>query len=294
MQIWPGNSYPLGATYDGAGTNFALFSEVATEVELCLVDSTGTEQRFPLPESTGYVWHGYLPAVEPGQRYGYRVHGPWEPEKGLRCNPHKLLIDPYARAIEGHPKWDEAVYPYRPGQDDLVLNGADSGPFMPRSVVTNPYFDWSDDRAPKHPWHETVVYEVHVKGFTQRHPDVPEEHRGKYLGLATPAAIQHLRGLGVTAVELLPIHQFVHSHHLQERGLRNYWGYDTIGFFAPHNEFASRGHRGEQVQEFKTMVKTLHKADIEVFLDVVYNHTSEGNHLGPMLSFKGIDNAAYY
>src|SRR5467141_2505723 len=294
MQIWPGKSYPLGATYDGAGTNFALFSEVATKVEFCLVDSPGNEQRFPLPERTGYVWHGYLPAVEPGQRYGYRVHGPWEPEKGLRCNPHKLLLDPYARAIEGHPKWDEAVYPYRPGQDDLVLNGADSGPFMPRSVVTNPFFDWTDDRAPKHPWHETVVYEVHVKGFTQRHPDVPEEHRGKYLGLASPAAIQHLRGLGVTAVELLPIHQFVHSHHLQEKGLRNYWGYDTIGFFAPHNEYASRGQRGEQVQEFKSMVKTLHKADIEVFLDVVYNHTSEGNHLGPMLSFKGIDNAAYY
>ena len=295
MRIWPGKSYPLGATYDGAGTNFALFSEVASKVELCLLDANGNEEKVPLPERTGYVWHGYLPAIDPGQRYGYRVHGPWEPEKGLRCNPHKLLIDPYARAIEGHPKWDEAVYPYRSGQqEDRELNGADSAPFMPRSVVTNPYFDWSDDRPPRHPWHETVVYEVHVKGFTQRHPDVPEEQRGKYAGLASPAAIQHLRSLGVSAVELLPIHQFVHSQHLQDKGLRNYWGYDTIGFFAPHNEYASRGQRGEQVQEFKTMVKALHQADIEVFLDVVYNHTSEGNHLGPMLSFKGIDNLAYY
>ena len=219
MRIWPGKSYPLGATYDGAGTNFALFSEVASKVELCLFDANGNEQQFPLPERTGYVWHGYLPAIDPGQRYGYRVHGPWEPEKGLRCNPHKLLIDPYARAIEGHPKWDEAVYPYRFGQkEDLVLNGADSAPFMPRSVVTNPYFDWSDDRPPRHPWHETVVYEVHVKGFTQRHPDVPEEQRGKYAGLASPAAIQHLRSLGISAVELLPIHQFVHSQHLQDKG----------------------------------------------------------------------------
>jgi len=294
MRIWPGRPYPLGAIYDGAGTNFALFSEVATKVELCLYDRSGNEQRIPLPERTGYVWHAYLAGIEPGQRYGYRVHGPWEPERGARCNPAKLLIDPYARAIEGHPKWDEAVYPYKFAEGDLALNGADSAPFMPRCVVTNPYFDWSDDRPPRRPWHETVVYEVHVKGFTQRHPDVPEEQRGKYAGLASPAAIEHLQRLGVTAVELLPIHQFVHSQRLLDAGLRNYWGYDTIGFFAPHNEYSGRGQRGEQVHEFKAMVKALHRAEIEVFLDVVYNHTCEGNQLGPMLSFKGIDNAAYY
>ncbi|HZR09860.1 MAG TPA: glycogen debranching protein GlgX [Myxococcales bacterium] len=294
MRIWPGRSYPLGATYDGAGTNFALFSEIASKVELCLFDATGNEQRFALPEKTGFVWHGYIAGLEPGQRYAYRVHGPWEPEKGLRCNAAKLLLDPYARAIEGHPKWDEAVYPYKLGEGDLVLGGADSAPFMPRCVVTNPYFDWSDDRPPRRPWHETVVYEVHVKGFTQRHPEVPEEQRGKYAGLASPAAIEYLQGLGVTAVELLPIHQFVHSQRLLDSGLRNYWGYDSIGFFAPHNEYSGRGQRGEQVHEFKAMVKALHRAGIEVLLDVVYNHTCEGNELGPMLSFKGIDNTAYY
>ena len=294
MQIWPGRSYPLGAAYDGAGTNFALFSEVATRIELCLFDSSGNQHLVDLPERTGFVWHGYAPGVEPGQRYGYRVHGPWDPQKGLRCNPAKLLLDPYARAIEGHPRWDEAVYPYKLSESDLALSDSDSAPFMPRCVVTNPYFDWSDDRPPRHPWHETVVYEVHVKGFTQRHPEVPPEQRGKYAGLGSPAAIEHLRELGVTAVELLPVHQFVHSQHLQEKGLRNYWGYDSIGYFAPHNEYSSRGQRGEQVQEFKQLVKTLHKAEIEVFLDVVYNHTCEGNHLGPMLSFKGIDNCAYY
>jgi len=247
MQIWPGRSYPLGASYDGAGTNFAIFSEVASQVELCLFDRNGSEQRLALPERTGYVWHGYVPGIDPGRRYGYRVHGPWDPEKGHRCNPAKLLLDPYAYAIEGHPKWDEAIYPYSFAEGDLVATGSDSAPFMPRCIVTNPYFDWEDDRPPRHPWHETVVYELHVKGFTQRHPDVPEEHRGKYAGLTSPAAIQHLRSLGVTAVELLPIHQFVHSHNLQEKGLRNYWGYDTIGFFAPHNEYSSRGQRGEQV-----------------------------------------------
>ncbi len=294
MRIWPGRSYPLGATYDGAGTNFALFSEVATHVELCVFDEAGNEQRLALPEKTGFVWHGYVAGMGPGQRYGYRVHGPWEPEKGARCNPAKLLLDPYAKAIEGHPKWDEAIYPYKFGEGDLALNGADSAPFMPRCVVTNPWFDWSDDRPPGRPWHETVVYEVHVKGFTQRHPEVAEEQRGKYAGIASPAAIEYLQMLGVTAVELLPIHQFVQSQHLQDKGLRNYWGYDSIGFFAPHNEYSSRGQRGGQVQEFKAMVKALHRAGIEVFLDVVYNHTCEGNQLGPMLSFKGIDNAAYY
>ena len=294
MRIWPGRSYPLGATYDGAGTNLALFSEVATNVELCLFDRSGNEQRLALPEKTGFVWHGYISGIRPGQRYGYRVHGPWEPEKGARCNPAKLLLDPYARAIEGHPKWDEAVYPYKISEGDLVSSGSDSAPFMPRCVVTDPYFDWSDDRPPRRPWHETIVYEVHVKGFTQRHPEVPEEQRGKYAGVASPAAIEHLQALGVTAVELLPIHQFVHSQRLLDSGLRNYWGYDSIGFFAPHNEYSSGGQRGEQVQEFKAMVKALHRAGIEVILDVVYNHTCEGNQLGPMLSFKGIDNAAYY
>ncbi|MGE5047992.1 MAG: glycogen debranching protein GlgX [Deltaproteobacteria bacterium] len=294
MQIWPGRSYPLGASFDGAGTNFALFSEAASKVELCLFDANGNEQRLALPERTGFVFHGYVPGAEPGQRYGYRVHGPWEPEKGHRCNPAKLLLDPYARAIEGHPKWDEAVYPYKFGEGDLVASGSDSAPFMPRCVVTNPFFDWNEDRPPRHPWHETVVYEVHVKGFTQRHPDVPEELRGKYAGVASPAAIEHLHTLGVTAVELLPVHQFVHSQRLLDAGLRNYWGYDSIGYFAPHNEYSSRGQGGGQVQEFKSMVRSLHRAGIEVFLDVVYNHTCEGNHLGPMLSFKGIDNSAYY
>ncbi|HEY5675447.1 MAG TPA: glycogen debranching protein GlgX [Myxococcales bacterium] len=294
MQIWPGRSYPLGASFDGAGTNFALFSEAASKVELCLFDANGNEQRLALPERTGFVFHGYVPGAEPGQRYGYRVHGPWEPEKGHRCNPAKLLLDPYARAIEGHPKWDEAVYPYKFAEGDLAASGSDSAPFMPRCVVTNPFFDWNEDRPPRHPWHETVVYEVHVKGFTQRHPDVPEELRGKYAGLASPAAIEHLHALGVTAVELLPVHQFVHSQRLLDAGLRNYWGYDSIGYFAPHNEYSSRGQGGGQVQEFKSMVRSLHRAGIEVFLDVVYNHTCEGNHLGPMLSFKGIDNNAYY
>jgi glycogen operon protein len=294
MQIWPGRSYPLGATYDGAGTNFALFSEIATRVDLCLFDESGHEQRIELPEHGGYVWHGYLPGIGPGQRYAYRVHGPWAPEQGQRCNSAKLLLDPYAKAIEGQPRWDEAVYPYKLGEGDLVVSGSDSAPFMPRCVVTNPYFDWSDDRPPRTPWHQTVVYEVHVKGFTKRHPEIPEEQRGTYAGLGSPAAIDYLRGLGVTAVELLPVHQFVHSQRLRDAGLRNYWGYDSIGYFAPHNEYSSRGQRGEQVQEFRQLVKTLHRAEIEVFLDVVYNHTCEGNQMGPVLSFKGIDNPAYY
>ena len=294
MRIWPGRTYPLGATYDGAGTNFALFSEVAERVELCLFDPSGNEQRMDLPEVTGNVWHGYLPGLEPGQRYGYRVHGPWDPARGHRCNPAKLLLDPYAKAVEGLPRWDEAVYPYRFGEPEGGPSPSDSGPFTPRSVVTNPYFDWSDDRKPNIPWNETIVYEVHVKGFTQSNAAVQPEWRGKYAGLSSPAAIDYLQKLGVTAVELLPVHQFVHGQHVLDKHLRNYWGYDTIGFFAPHNEYSSRGQRGEQVQEFRQMVKTLHRANIEVLLDVVYNHTCEGNHLGPMLSFKGIDNLAYY
>ncbi len=293
MRIWPGDSYPLGATYDGSGTNFALFSEVASKVELCLFDEDGREERIVLPEQTALVWHGYVPGVGPGQRYGFRVHGPWAPDEGQRCNAHKLLLDPYARAIEGLPRWNEALYPHffeRP--DDF--NARDSAGFMPKSIVTNPFFDWRDDRRPRTPWHETIVYEVHVKGLTARHPDIAPELRGTYAGLASPPILEHLKRLGVTAVELLPVHQFVHSQILESKGLRNYWGYDSIGYFAPHNEYCSTGQRGEQVQEFKAMVRALHAAGIEVLLDVVYNHTAEGNHLGPMLSLKGIDNAAYY
>ncbi|MFL5293154.1 MAG: glycogen debranching protein GlgX, partial [Myxococcales bacterium] len=294
MKLRPGRTYPLGAHYDGHGTNFALFSELATRVELCLFDDNGTESHVDLPEMTGFVWHGYAIGLGPGQRYGFRVHGPYNPAEGKRCNPAKLLLDPYARAIEGLPKWNEALYAYVAGDPDGAKSDADSGPFAPRSIVTNPYFDWHDDKTPRHAWNDTIVYEVHVKGFTQTHPDIPEELRGKYLGLASRPAIEHLKRLGVTAVELLPIHQFVHSQHLHDKGLRNYWGYDSIGFFAPHNEYATRGQRGDQVQEFKQLVKTLHQADMEVFLDVVFNHTAEGNHLGPMLCFKGIDNLVYY
>jgi glycogen operon protein len=293
MRIWSGDPYPLGATYDGAGTNFALFSEIATKVELCLFDDAGREERVALPEITAFVWHGYLPGIQPGQRYGYRVHGPWSPKEGLRCNPHKLLLDPYAKAVEGMPRWDEALWGHRFDDED-ALNPTDSAPFMPRAIVVTPWFDWRDARRPRTPWHDTVVYEAHVKGATMRHPSIPPELRGTYAGLAHPAFIEHLKQLGITAIELLPVHQFIHSQHLVERGLRNYWGYDTIGFFAPHNEYSSRGTRGQQVQEWKAMVRALHDAGIEVLLDVVYNHTGEGNHLGPTLSMKGIDNPAYY
>ena len=293
IEHWPGHPYPLGAAYDGGGTNFSLFSEMAEGVELCLFDEDGTEERLPLEEIDAFVWHAYLPTVSPGQRYGYRVHGPWAPEHGQRCNPAKLLIDPYAKAIEGGVQWDQACFPYTFG-DENSRNDDDSAPFVPRSVVHNPYFDWGNDRPPDIQLNESVICEVHVKGFTQRHPDIPEAQRGTYSGLAHPAAIEYLTGLGVTAVELLPVHQFVHDAHLVERGLRNYWGYNSIGFLAPHNEYASGGQRGEQVAEFKAMVRALHEAGIEVILDVVYNHTAEGNHLGPVLSMKGIDNAAYY
>jgi isoamylase len=291
--VWPGDSYPLGATYDGAGTNFGLFSEVAERVELCLFEDDGTESRVALREVDGFVWHGYLPGVSPGQRYGYRVYGPYNPPAGQRCNQGKLLLDPYAKAIDGQVTWGQAVFSYPFGHPDR-RNGTDSAPYVPRSVVINPYFDWGLDRPPRTPYHETVIYEAHVRGLTKQHPDVPEEQRGTYLGLAHPAIISHLHRLGVTAIELMPVHQYVTDSHLDGRGLRNYWGYNTIGFFAPHNGYATGVRRGEQVQEFKTMVRTLHEADIEVILDVVYNHTAEGNHLGPTLSFRGIDNAAYY
>ena len=291
--VWPGGSYPLGATYDGVGTNFALFSEVAERVELCLFDENGTETRVPLHEVDGFVWHGYLPGIGPGQRYGYRVHGPYDPGRGQRCNPAKLLLDPYAKAIEGSVRWDQAVFAYPFGQPD-ERNDADSAQYVPRSVVINPFFDWDNDRHPRTPYHETVVYEAHVRGLTKLHPEVPPTQRGSYQGLAHPAVIEHLHGLGVTAIELMPVHQFISDAILAERGLANYWGYNTIGFFAPHNSYAASGARGEQVQEFKSMVRTLHQAGIEVILDVVYNHTAEGNHLGPTLSFRGIDNASYY
>jgi isoamylase len=291
VNTWPGAPYPLGATYDGAGTNVALFSEVAERVELCLFDEDGTETRVDLPERDGFVWPGYLPGVSPGQRYGFRVHGPYDPSAGHRCQPSKLLLDPYAKAVEGEVDWDEACFGYR--WDDGSPNDDDSAPHMPKSVVVSPFFDWGHDRAPRTPYHETVVYEAHVKGLTATHPDVPEEIRGTYAAVAHPAMLEHYRRIGVTAIELMPVHQFVHDSHLVERGLRNYWGYNTIGFFAPHNGYAL-GQRGQQVSEFKAMVKALHEEGLEVILDVVYNHTAEGNHMGPTLSFRGIDNASYY
>ncbi|MDQ3304928.1 MAG: glycogen debranching protein GlgX [Actinomycetota bacterium] len=294
MKIWPGEPYPLGATYDGMGTNFSLFSEVAERVELCLFDDDGTETRVDLPEVSALCWHGYLPNLGPGQRYGYRVHGPRDLAAGHRCNPNKLLLDPYAKAVDGGTNWDEAVFGYTFGDPDGAANELDSASYVGKSVVPIPYFDWAHDRHPRTPWHETVVYEVHVKGFTATHPSISPELRGTYAGLATPEAIEHLKGLGVTAVELLPVHEFVNDAHLVKQGLSNYWGYNSIGFLAPHHAYSSSGARGQQVQEFKQMVLRLHDAGIEVILDVVYNHTGEGNHLGPMLSFKGIDNAQYY
>jgi glycogen operon protein len=293
MQVWPGRRHPLGATYDGVGTNFALFSEIAEKVELCLFDEAGAETRVELPEVDGGVWHAYLPAVSPGQRYNYRVHGPYDPGSGARCNPHKLLLDPYAKAVDGHVSWDPALYSYH-FDDPQRFSDADSAQFMPKSIVVNPFFDWGNDRPPRVPYHESVIYEAHVKGMTARHPGIPKELRGTYAGIAHPVTIDYLSKLGVTAIELMPVHQFVLDHHLIERGLTNYWGYNTIGFFAPHHAYCSVGSRGEQVQEFRAMVKALHGAGIEVILDVVYNHTAEGNHLGPTLCFRGIDNAAYY
>ncbi|MBD3219748.1 glycogen debranching protein GlgX [bacterium] len=294
MKIWPGHFAPLGASYDGSGTNFAIFSEVAERVELCLFDEWRRERRIEMTEVTAYCWHAYLPEVGPGQRYAYRVHGPWDPENGHRCNPGKLLVDPYAKAIEGLVRWDEAVFPYDFEAGPDTINGLDSGPFMPLCVVHQPHFDWSGDRRLQIPWHETVIYEAHVKGLTARHPDLPEDLRGTYAGLARPEVIEHFKKLGVTAVELMPVHQFLHDKHLIDRGLRNYWGYNSYGYFAPHNEYAADQRPDGAVGEFKSMVKALHQAGIEVILDVVYNHTAEGNHLGPMLSFKGIDNAYYY
>jgi isoamylase len=298
MRVWPGTAYPLGATWDGAGTNFALFSEVAEQVELCLFGDGAAgehseETRVPLTEVDGFVWHCYLPGVGPGQRYGYRVHGPYRPERGHRCNPAKLLLDPYGKAVDGEVTWHQAVYSYQHG-DPSTLNQDDSAAYMPRNVVINPYFDWTDDRPPRTPYHETLIYEAHVRGLTLRHPEVPAEQQGSYAGLAHPAVIEHLTRLGVTAVELMPVHQSVPEPGLVRRGLTNYWGYNTIAFLAPDNRYSSSVAPDGMVAEFKGMVKALHEAGIEVILDVVYNHTAESGALGPTLSFRGIDNAAYY
>src|SRR3954447_6192145 len=297
-QVWPGAPFPLGAIWDGEGTNFSIFSEHGERVELCLFDESGREERVALPERTAYNWHGYLPGIGPGQRYGFRVHGPYEPARGLRFNPAKLLIDPYAKAIDGTVDWAAAsVLPYVPtGADDadLELDDEDDAAAIPKSIVVDPSFDWEDDRRPNTPWTSTVIYETHVKGFTQRLDPLPEELRGTYAGLASAEAIEHLTALGVTAIELLPVHHIVDESFLVERGLTNYWGYSSIGYFAPHAAYSASGTGGEQVREFRGMVKALHRAGIEVILDVVYNHTAEGNHLGPMLSFKGVDNASYY
>lgn len=293
--VWPGRPYPQGATWDGEGVNFALFSEHAEAVELCLFDRRGRReiQRIRLREQTDRVWHCYLPEARPGQLYGYRVYGPYQPQQGHRFNPNKLLLDPYAKSIVGNLAWSDAHFGYRIGHSraDLSFDRRNNANGMPKAKVIDPAFTWGDDRRPNIPWHDTVIYEMHVRGFTMRHPDVPPRYRGTYAALATAPVIDYLKRLGVTAVELMPVHYFVHDRHLVEKGLSNYWGYNSIGYFAPHQAYSSSEHSD---QEFKTMVKTLHSAGIEVILDVVYNHTAEGNHLGPTLSFRGIDNAAYY
>lgn len=299
MKFMPGSPYPLGATWDGAGVNFSLFSENATKVELCLFDGPDGKferERITLPEQTDLVWHVYLPEVRPGQLYGFRVHGPYEPEAGHRFNPAKLLLDPYAKAISGTIRWSDAMFGYTVGDpaEDLSRDDRDSAQGIPKCVVIDPAFTWGEDRPPRIPWHKTIIYEVHVKGFTLRHPYVAEPLRGSYAGLASPASIDYLRRLGITAVEVMPVHHFATDKHLVDRGLTNYWGYNSIGFFAPDVRYSNSGGLGGQVTEFKTMVKTLHDAGIEVILDVVYNHTAEGNHMGPTLCFRGIDNTAYY
>ncbi|HEX7106199.1 MAG TPA: glycogen debranching protein GlgX [Acidothermaceae bacterium] len=294
VEVWPGRWRPLGATPDARGVNFALFAENAEAVDLCLFDEQGSETRVPLREATYRIWHGYLPGLRPGARYGFRVDGPFDPARGHRFNPSKLLIDPYARALDGDLVLDDAVFGYPPGRDDTVQDHRDSARFVPKSVVVHDTYDWGDDRPPATPWSDTVIYELHVRGFTMRHPDVPPELRGTYAGLAHPAAIEHLTRLGVTAVELLPVHHFVTEPAVSRRGLANYWGYNSLGYFAPHAGYSSSGSRGEQVSEFKQMVRALHSAGLEVILDVVYNHTAEGDETGPTLAFRGIDNVAYY
>ena len=296
MEVWPGRPYPLGATPGPDGTNFAVSSSIADSVTLCLFDAAGKEQQFPLAEQDAGIWHGFVPGVEPGQRYGYRVSGPYDPAQGLRCNPNKLLLDPYARAIAGDIEWGDAVLGYVPGNPDS-FSALDSAPFVPRGLVVGDDFDWGADATPAVPYSDTIVYETHVRGFTQLHPGVPEALRGTYAGLASGAALDHLTSLGVTAVELLPVHQHLDDGYLRSKGLDNYWGYSTLGFFAPHATYSAEvraGRLGGQVNEFKGTVKALHSAGLEVILDVVFNHTAEGNHLGPTLSFRGLDNPAYY
>lgn len=296
IEVWPGSAYPLGSTYDGAGTNFAIFSSVAERVELCLIDREGAETRVELDEVDNHVWHAYLPGVAPGQRYGYRVHGPWDPHNGKRCDPSKLLVDPYARAFDGQFDKDSSLFSYDPNAEEPGegRNEEDSLGHTMRSVVINPFFDWGDDRSPNIPDEEMVIYECHVKGMTQTHPDVPEHLRGTYAGMAHPAMVEYLKDLGVTSVELLPVHQFYQDDRLRDLGLRNYWGYNTFGFFAPEYDYASAGKPGDAVAEFKHMVRAYHEAGMEIILDVVYNHTAEGNHMGPTIAFRGIDNEAYY
>jgi glycogen operon protein len=299
MRVWPGRPYPLGATFDGAGVNFALFSEHATKVELCLFNAIedGKEaERIQLPEQTDQVWHCYLPDAEPGQLYGYRVHGPYEPAKGHRFNPNKIVLDPYTKAIGRDVQWHDELWGYRIGDAaaDLSFDERDSAPYAPLAMVLDTAFTWGDDRPPRTPWHKTLIYELHVKGFTQRHLGVPEERRGTYAGLASEAALEHIQSLGVTAVELMPVHFFLDDRHLADKKLVNYWGYNTLAFFAPALRYASQQSPRKSVQEFKMMVRSLHAAQIEVILDVVYNHTAEGNQLGPTISFRGVDNASYY
>jgi glycogen operon protein len=299
LRVWPGRPYPLGATWDGSGTNFALYSENAEAVELCLFDSADSElesQRIRLREHTDMVWHAFLPDVLPGQIYGYRVHGAYKPAEGHRFNPHKVVLDPYAKAIARETRWSDEMWGYRVGdpQADLSFDERDDARYAPLAAVLDDAFTWGDDRPPRIPWNKTLIYEMHVKGFTKLHPDVPEKLRGTYAGLSSDAAIKYMKSLGITAVELLPVHEHVDDRHLVERGLVNYWGYNTLGFFAPERRYASVDAAGDVVREFKTMVRNLHAANIEVILDVVYNHTAEGNQLGPTLSFRGIDNASYY
>ena len=296
--VLPGKPYPQGATWDGMGVNFSLYSEKATGVELCLFDGVDTEgcETVTLRECTGYVWHGYLPGVKAGQLYGYRVHGPYAPERGEQFNAAKLLIDPYAKALAGPLNWDAPVFGYKLHDKaaDLSCDRRDDAWGVPKCVVTSTHFDWENDRPPLTPWHDSIIYELHVKGFTAAHPEIPEELRGTYAGLAHPVAVEYLKKLGITAVELMPVHDFVDDKHLLDRGLSNYWGYNSINFFAPDARYSAAGDHGDQTAEFKAMVRTLHRAGIEVILDVVYNHTAEGNHMGPTLSFKGIDNSTYY
>ncbi len=296
---YPGSPFPLGATWDGGGVNFALHTEYAERVELCLFDSANDKEEFarvPMMERTHHVWHVYLPRIQPGQLYGYRVYGPYDPVNGHRFNPNKLLLDPYAKAISGTIQWDDSLFGYEieHPEEDMAFSRSDSAPYIPKAVVIDPAFDWEGDRQPKIPYNKTIIYEAHVKGLTKLHPEVPEAIRGTYAAIAHPAIIRYLKELGITAIELMPVHHFVNDRILAEKGLSNYWGYNTIGFFAPDVRYAASGTGGQQVTEFKNMVKELHKAGIEVILDVVYNHTGEGNHLGPTLCFRGIDNVSYY